>query len=158
MKIPKPQLLAAILPLAATLSLVPAQLHADTYVIYDLGSDEARPSWVCNSGDVVIFNEILSEYLTYSYGVVVNTTSTLPSLTYDDGTPCSPPSSFTAIPGADVVCNNGRIGFGSRYNTNGFADGVYTGPLSPHLGRPRRDGRLRCIELHRRFCMVRWHR
>jgi hypothetical protein len=131
MKIPKLPLFAAILPLAATLSLVPAQLHADTYVIYDLGSDEARPIVsIDTSGQVVIFNEILSEYLTYSYGALVNTTSTLPTLTYDDGTPCSPPSSFTAIPGAAVVCNNGRIGFGSRYNTNGFADGVYTGPLS----------------------------
>ena len=87
MKIPKRQLLAAILPLAATLSLVPAQLHADTYVIYDLGLIEARPIvGIDTSGDVVIFNEILSEYLTYSYGVLVNTTSTLPSLTYDDGT------------------------------------------------------------------------
>jgi hypothetical protein len=131
MKTPKPQLLAAILSLAATLSLVPAQLHADTYKIVNLGSDEAfNIVDIDTSGDVIIFDEFTSDYLTYTNGVLVNTTSTLPSLTYDNGTPCSAPSSFTAIPGAKVVCNNGRIGFGSRYNTNGFADGVYTGPLS----------------------------
>jgi hypothetical protein len=129
MKIPKLPLLAAVLPLAATLFLVPAPVHADTYKIYDLGDDNARPIvGIDTSGQVVISNGILFDYLTYSNGVLVNTTSTLPSLTYDNGTPCSAPAGFSAA--TTAVCNNGRIGFGSRFNPNGDPDGVYTGPLS----------------------------
>ena len=129
MKISKLPLLAAILPLATALFLRPAQVHADTYQVLDLGDDNGyNIVGIDTSGEVVIFNEIISDYLTYANGVLVNTTSTLPSLAYDDGTPCSEPAGFGRI--GRVICNNGRIGFGSRYNTNGYADGVYTGPAS----------------------------
>jgi hypothetical protein len=129
MKISKLPLFAAILPLAATLFLVPAPIHADTYVIYNLGDDNGRPIvGIDTLGEVVIFNEFTSDYLTYANGVLVNTTSTLPSLTYDNGTPCSEPAGFG--PSGEVICNNGRIGFGSRFNTNGDPDGVYTGSTS----------------------------
>jgi PEP-CTERM motif len=131
MKIPKLPLLAAVLPLAATLFLAPAQLRADTYKIVDLGSDNARNIiGIDTSGQVVIANGILMEYQTYSNGVVVNTTTTLPSLTYDDGTPCSAPSGFALALSSESVCNNGRTGFGSRFNPNSEPDGVYTGPIS----------------------------
>jgi PEP-CTERM motif len=133
MKISKLPLFAAIFPLAATLFLVPERVHADTYKIIELGSDEARNIVdIDTSGAVVIFDEFTSEYLTYADGMLVNTTSSLPSLAYDNGGggPCSIPSSFTVIPFAKFVCNNGRIAFGSRFNTNGFEDGVYTGPPS----------------------------
>jgi hypothetical protein len=131
MKIPKLPLLAAVLPLAATLFLAPAQLRADTYKLVDLGNDNGRPIvGIDTSGQVVIANGILFEYQTYSNGVVVNTTSTLPSLTYDDGTPCSVPSGFALAPSSESVCNNGRTGFGSSFNPNGDTSGVYTGPIS----------------------------
>ena len=131
MKIPQLPLLAAVLPLAATLFLAPAQLRADTYKLVDLGSDNARNIvGIDTSGQVVIANGILFEYQTYSNGVVVNTTSTLPSLTYDDGTPCSVPSGFALAQSSQSVCNNGRTGFGSRSNPNGDTSGVYTGPIS----------------------------
>jgi hypothetical protein len=130
MKISKLPLLAAILPLAATLSLVPARVHADTYMIYNLGIDNGRPIVdIDTSGDLIIFNEFSSVYETYTNGVLVNTTNTLPSLTYDNGTPCSMPAGF-AGPSGMIICNNGRIGFGSRANPNGDPDGVYTGPIS----------------------------
>jgi hypothetical protein len=129
MKISKLPLLAAVLSLAATLCLVPAQLLGDTYKIVDLGNDSNRTlNGIDNLGEVVIFNGTLSEYQTYSNGVLVNTTNTLPSLTYDNGTPCSAPSGFSL--NAVSVCNNGRIGFGSRSNANGDPDGVYTGPIN----------------------------
>jgi hypothetical protein len=129
MKISKRCLLAATLTLAATLFLVPAPVHADTYQIFDLGDDNGNNIiGIDTSGDVVIFDLSLFEYLTYANGVLVNTTSTLPSLTYDDGSPCSVPAGFD--PTGKVICNNGRIGFGSRYNTNSDPDGVYTGPTS----------------------------
>jgi hypothetical protein len=131
MKIPKLPLLAAVLPLAATLFLAPAQLRADTYKLVDLGNDNGRPIvGIDTSGQVVIANGILFEYQIYSNGVVVNTTSTLPSLTYDDGTPCSVPSGFALAPSSESVCNNGRTGFGSSFNPNGDTSGVYTGPIS----------------------------
>jgi hypothetical protein len=130
MKIPKlPLLFAAILPLAATPFLVPARVHADTYKIIDLGSDNNRTiDGIDNLGQVVIFDGFTLNYLTYSNGVLVNTTSTLPSLTYDDGTLCSVPSGFAVD--SVSVCNNGRTGFGSRANPNADPDGVYTGPIS----------------------------
>lgn len=81
---------------------------------------------------VIINNVILNDFLTVDNGVVVNTTSTLPSLIYDNGTPCSSsiPSGFAGVPGGKVVCNNGRIGFASRTNPNLDPDGVYTGTIS----------------------------
>ena len=131
MKIFKRPLLAAILPLTATLFLVPAQLHADIYKLVDLGDDNGRSIvGIDTSGQVVIANGILFEYQTYSNGVLVNTTSTLPSLTYDDGTPCSVPSGFALAQSSESVCNNGRTGFGSRSNPNGDTSGIYTGPVS----------------------------
>ena len=131
MKISKLPLLAAILPLAATPFLVPARVQADTYKIIDLGNDNGRPiAGIDTLGEVVIFNGFSMDYLTYANGVLVNTTSTLPNLTYDNGTPCSVPPGFVAAQASKVICNNGRTGFGSRFNTNGDPDGVYTGPPS----------------------------
>jgi hypothetical protein len=54
-------------------------------------------------GEVVIHNEILSDYLTYANGVLVNTTSTLPSLTYDNGTPCAEPAGFSGLEAIDLT-------------------------------------------------------
>jgi hypothetical protein len=136
MKISKLPLLAAILPLAATLFLVPARVHADIYQIYDLGgtSNGRIIVDIDNLGQVVILNEnggIFTNYLTYDNGVLVNTTSTLPSLTYDNGAPCSPPAGFS-VPtiGAESICNNGFVAFGSFSNPNGDPSGLYTGPVS----------------------------
>jgi hypothetical protein len=131
MKISKLPLFAAILPLAATPFLVPAQVHADTYQIFDLGSTNARDLiGIDNLGQVVILNVNTGDYLTYSNGVLVNTTSTLPSLIYDNGTPCSAPAGFGIPNPSSVVCNNERIGFDSKFNTNSEPDGLYSGPIS----------------------------
>jgi hypothetical protein len=129
MKISKPPLLAVVLLLATALFLRPAQVHADTYQVFNLGSDNGNNIiGIDTSGDVVIFDTLTTDYLTYANGVLVSTTSTLPSLTYDDGAPCSEPAGFG--PSGKVICNNGRIGFGSRYNTNSDPGGVYTGLTS----------------------------
>jgi hypothetical protein len=126
-----PLLFAAILPLAVTPFLVPVRLHADTYKIINLGTDNEHSIVdIDTSGDLIIFNEFTLDYETYTNGVLVNTTSTLPSLTYDNGTPCSVPSGFALATGSKSVCNNGRTGFGSRFNPNLDEAGVYTGPVS----------------------------
>jgi hypothetical protein len=130
MKIPKLPLFAVILALVATLFFVPARLHADTYQIIDLGNANGRNIIDIDSlGDVIIFDTHTSEYLTVDNGVVVNTTSALPNLIYDNGTPCAEPAGFSASAGRSL-CNNGHVAFGSRYNANGDEDGVYTGFLS----------------------------
>jgi hypothetical protein len=129
MKISKLPLLAAILPFAATLFLVPVRVHADTYQIFNLGTFNAFDIvGIDTSGEVVIHDTTSSVYRTYSNGVLVNTTSTLPSLTYDNGTPCSVPAGFNQV--EEIICNNGRTGFGSIFNPNGDPGGVYTGPTS----------------------------
>ncbi len=70
MKISRLPLFAAILPLAAAPLLVPAQLHADTYKLVDLGTDNFRQIvQIDNLGQVVIFNTSSDEYLTYANGV-----------------------------------------------------------------------------------------
>jgi len=131
MKISKLPLLAAILPLAATLFLVPAPVHADTYQIFNLGTDNGfNVIDIDTAGVVIIFNTFTSNYLTVDHGVVVNTTSTLPSLTYDNGAACSIPAGFASPPSNKIICNNGRTGFGSLFNPNGDPGGVYTGPPS----------------------------
>jgi hypothetical protein len=131
MKISKLPLLAAVLPLAATLFLAPAQLHADTYAIYELSTANGfNLIGIDTSGVVIIFDTFTFDYLTYSNGVLVNTTSTLPSLAYDNGTPCSAPSGFRIPSSNKVICNNGRIGFASSMNPNLEPSGVYTGPTS----------------------------
>jgi len=130
MKISKSPLFAAILTLIATLLLVPARVHADTYQILDLGTDNGYNIIdIDSSGVVIIFEVTGSQYLTFDNGVLVNTTSSLPSLTYDNGAPCTEPTGFSG-PAGETICNNGRIGFGSRYNTNGDPGGVYTGSIS----------------------------
>jgi hypothetical protein len=131
MKISKLPLLAAILPLAATLFLAPAQLRADTYNVVELGNANGfNVIDITPSGEVIIFAVNASDYQTWDNGLLVNTTSTLPSLTYDNGTPCSVPSGFAGVPGGKVICNNGRVGFGSTANPNLDPGGVYTGPIS----------------------------
>jgi hypothetical protein len=40
------------------------------------------------------------------------------------------PSGFALAIASKSVCNNGRTGFGSRFNPNSDEDGVYTGPGS----------------------------
>jgi hypothetical protein len=72
MKISRLHLLAAIAPLAATLFLVPAQIHADTYAIFNLGTDNgSNIVGIDTSGQVVIFDSF--NYFTYNHGVLVNT-------------------------------------------------------------------------------------
>ena len=143
MKIFRFPLQAAIGTLAVTLFLSPAQSYADTYIIYDLGiSDGRNIVGIDTSGDVVIDNILTNQFLTYKNGVLINTTSTLPPLTYDNGTTgCSVPAGFQQE--GSTVCNNGRIGFWGENNPNSEPNGVYTGALaSPTLIIPGSAGAI----------------
>jgi hypothetical protein len=111
-------------------ALKPAR--ADTYTIYNLGSDQGyNMVGLTASGAAVIYNDSCvftgaSCYTTYVNGAPVNQSMTAPTLVYDDGGAC------TSLPaGFDInraVCNNGRIGFGTFYDsTTGLGAAVYTG-------------------------------
>ncbi len=108
--------------------------HADTYSVENLGSDHGKGILgLTDSGILVtVQNPPLpspTTYTLFSYldGTSVQTT-VAPNLVYDNGSHCSIPSGFSGA--SSAVCNNGRIGFGSRSNPNGDPDGVYAGPLS----------------------------
>jgi PEP-CTERM motif len=138
MKISKVVLGAAICAIAVLLFTSPMSANADTYTVYNLGEANFNNVFgIDTAGAVVIFNGNCGDpgascYTTYVKGIIVGESTTAPSLTYDDGTPCSVPSGFAFAGGTPglAVCNNGRTGFGSRYNPNGDPAGIYTGPLS----------------------------
>jgi hypothetical protein len=133
MKISTPWLRIAIAALIATSFSALKPALADTYTIYNLGSDQGyNMVGLTASGAAVIYNGFCaftsaSCYTTYVNGVPVNQSMTAPTLLYDDGGAC------TSLPtGFDInraVCDNGRIGFGTFYDsTTGLGPAVYTGP------------------------------
>jgi hypothetical protein len=139
MKISNVVLGTAICAIAVLLFTSPMSANADTYTVYNLGEANFNNVFgIDTAGAVVIFNAncgnpgVVNCYTTYVQGIVVGVSATAPSLTYDDGTSCSVPSGFAFAGGAPglAVCNNGRTGFGSRFNPNGDPAGIYTGPLS----------------------------
>jgi hypothetical protein len=133
MKISSLSLSAAMLAIAVVLFTIPAAVHADTYTVYNLGDAEANVIYgITSSGEVVTHyngcNPGSSCYTDYIDGAKVGTSTTAPVFTYDDGTSCAIPSGFAFSGAATPVCNNGRIGFGSRLNPNRDQAGIYTGP------------------------------
>src|ERR1700727_788995 len=94
---------------------------ADSYTIYDLGSDNARGIYgIDGTGDVVTWGTTgcapssSSCYTTYTGGVATSDGGTAPVLAYDDGTACS--STLAGFNVLKSVCNNGWMGFGAIYN------------------------------------------
>lgn len=111
---------------------------ADTYTIYNIGSDDSGSLYgIDDSGNLVIRSfdgcapSVSHCFDTYHDGVLVSTTSSAPSLAFDNGTPCatSPPG----LAASDEVCNNGRVGFAAN---NGGSRGIYTGVASSPLELP----------------------
>jgi hypothetical protein len=103
---------------------------ADSYTIYDLGSDNARGIYGMDAtGDVVTWGTTGCApssaycYTTYTDGVATKDGGTAPVLAYDDGTACG--STLGGFNVLKSVCNNGWMGFGAIYNPNGDPNGVY---------------------------------
>jgi hypothetical protein len=105
---------------------------ADSYTIFDLGSDNGHRIYgIDTAGDVVVWNgngcdtPVSTCYVTYTDGIATSESATAPDLVYDNGTSCgSTPAGFQAL---KKVCNNGWIGLGTIYNPNGDPNGVYVG-------------------------------
>jgi hypothetical protein len=103
---------------------------ADSYTVYDLGSDNARGIYgIDMAGDVVTWGTTGCApsssycYTTYAAGVGTSDGGTAPILDYDDGTACG--STLAGFNVLKSVCNNGWMGFGAIYNPNGDPNGVY---------------------------------
>jgi hypothetical protein len=134
MKISSISFFGAIASLALVLLILATPAHADTYTIYNLGNANYNSIYgIDTSGQVVIYDSAFCQspggvcYTTYDHGTAVAVTdvNVAPTLDYDNGTPCSSlPSGYNIFKSA---CNNGHIGFGSAFNSNGDPNGVYTG-------------------------------
>lgn len=112
--------------IAVILLIVSSAAHADTYQIFDLGNDNGRNiQGIDASGTVVLFDIFTNIYTVYNYDGKASGSATVPGLTYDNGSPCSPvlPAGMSVIGRAS--CNNGYEAFGGDYlDAN---RGLYTG-------------------------------
>lgn len=123
---------------------------ADTYTVYQLSVDNSRNLiGLTASGEAVLLNGNCPVgggpsdicYQTYDNGVLVATSVTAPTLTYDNGASCGLPAGFTnSYNGA--VCNGSETGFESFESPNGDPDGVYVGLLGDltNVGRYAEKG------------------
>ena len=131
---------AAILAIAVVLFALPVSAHADIYQILALQTDNNHNLFgIDTAGDVVISSgandcKTLGPLVDFCYetfvgGVLSSLSATIPTLAYDNGTPCTPslpPGVFNFVQG---VCNNGREAFESGTQGSGTASaGLYTGP------------------------------
>ena len=117
---------------------------ADVFTILNLGvANSNSVVGIDTAGDVVIQGQTLCGtltncYKTYVNGVLSSISATLPPLSYDNGTPCTPsvPPDLFPIGG---VCNNSRFAF---YNPLGETTpaGVYTGNPIVMVNGPTVDG------------------
>jgi hypothetical protein len=146
MKIPKLLLSAAAVAIAALPSTLPTPALADTFQIFNLGNANNHNIFgIDTAGAVVIQSptapnfELL--YQTYVDGVLLNSSTSIPSLSYDNGTPCTPTVSAGITLGlGQTRCNNGHeVYFGTfpipGPNLEGM--GIFTGPnLTDRLTDP----------------------
>ena len=120
---------AAIFAVAVSLLAFSNAAIADTYQIIDLSGANhlfGEIQGIDAAGDVVFRNN--STYFTFSNGVLVSTSNSLPGIVFDNGTPCPVPAGFQIA--GNSVCNNGRTFFGAILNPNGQPNGAYVGPVS----------------------------
>ena len=107
---------------------------ADTYQIFNLGSDEARYIYALgSSGEVVIGYNTTSNtcqlgdtncFTTWVNGVGT-TSNTPPAIASDEGTPCTP-STPSGMQVFQAVCNNGREIMSAAFSGDSHP-AIYTG-------------------------------
>jgi hypothetical protein len=120
---------AAIFAVAVSLLTFTNSAIADTYQIFDLSGPDhlfGEIQGIDAAGDVVFRNN--STYFTFTNGVLVNTSNSLPNLVFDNGNSCLVPAGFLIA--GNSVCNNGRTFFGGILNPNGEPNGAYVGSIS----------------------------
>src|SRR5882724_7371770 len=149
MKTSRLLLSAAAIAIAALLS-TPAL--ADSFQIFNLGIANSHTIFgIDTAGTVVIQsptgpgNQLL--YQIYVNGVLISSSTTIPSLAYDNGTPCTPtvtpPITYTGL--GQTRCNNGHEVYFATFPTpagpNPEETGIFTGPnLTDRLTNPSVSG------------------
>jgi hypothetical protein len=138
MRSSKVWLSAAVIALAALQSILPSPALADTFQIFNLGNANNHNIFGIDiSGAAVIVTPNLPPggdllYKTYVDGVLIDSSTTIPNLFYDDGTACTPTVSapITWNPGLGKTrCNNGHEVYAGTYPTSGGQKrGIFTGP------------------------------
>ena len=131
---------AAILAIAVVLFTFPISARADTYQILALQTDNNHNLFgIDTAGDVVIStgssdclplgSAVAFCYETFVGGVLSSLSTTIPSLAFDNGTPCVPSLPLGVFAFIHGVCNNGREAFESGPQGSGSPPaGLYTGP------------------------------
>jgi PEP-CTERM motif len=112
--------------------------RADTYQFFNLGNANNHNLYgIDGNGTVVIDTQNFGPgggllYDTYTNGSLTGVTTTAPSLSYDNGTSCTP----TTLPAVQLgsgasTCNGAlEVYYGSFLSgpPNGFTKGIFTGP------------------------------
>lgn len=134
-------LIAAVITIAGSQFIAPTPALADTFAIFNLGNDNGHSIYgIDDSGTVVI--QSFNLYQTYVDGALVSSSTTIPNLNYDNGTPCTPTVSAPVTWSSGIGhtrCNNGHeVYFGTFPGPlNPFDHGIFTGPdLTDHLTDP----------------------
>jgi hypothetical protein len=140
---------AAALVIAALPFTLPTPALADTFQFFNLGNANNHNIFgIDTSGAAVIVTPDPAPggnllYQTYVGGVLINSSTTIPNLIYDNGTACTPTvaAPVTSTPGLGKTrCNNGHEVYFGTFPTpspNLEMSGIYAGPnLTDHLTDP----------------------
>jgi hypothetical protein len=141
---------AAVIAIASLPSTLPTPALADTFQIFNLGIANSHTIFgIDTAGTVVIQSPTgpgsASLYQTYVNGALINSSTSIPSLSDDNGTPCTPTVSpeITWAPGVGQTrCNNSHEVYFGAFPTptgpNPETHGIFTGPnLTDRLTDPQ---------------------
>jgi hypothetical protein len=128
----------AILCLIGVQFSAPNASYADTYSLVNLHSDQNYFFTGMDDSGLVVLNTpsggapcgFSTCYLSFLNGVAAGTSTTAPTFTADNGTPCAPavPSGATLYHG---VCNNGRSAFEGVLSAGQIFSAAYVDASSP---------------------------
>jgi hypothetical protein len=139
---------AAAVAIAALPFTLPTSALADTFQIFNLGDANNHNVFGIDTAGAVVIQSPTGPnfaflYQTYLDGVLINSSTSIPSLSYDNGTPCTPTVSpgITWSPGLGATrCNNGHEVYFGTFPTpppNPETRGIFTGPnLTDRLTDP----------------------
>jgi len=143
---------AAVIAIASLPSTLPTPALADTFQIFSLGIANAHTIFGIDSAGTVVIQSATGPgqallYQTYVDGALINSSTSIPALSYDNGTPCTP----TVSPGVTYTglgqtrCNNSHEVYFGTFPTpagpNSETSGIFTGPsLTDLLTNPSVSG------------------
>jgi hypothetical protein len=130
---------AAAIAIASLPFTLPTPALADTFQIFNLGIANAHTIFGIDTEGAVVIQSATGPgqtllYQTYLDGALINSSTSIPALNYDDGTPCtptvSPPITYTGL--GRTRCNNGHEVYFATFPTptgpNSETNGIFTGP------------------------------